>query len=87
MQICDACRGLVGKSSDEAPHDQLKRSGIGLQVGVDTPDRRQEKLHDRWICAECGTWMYQCTEHEIDTPNKWRSGPRPADWPAGLPTV
>lgn len=85
MQICDGCLGLIGKDSSAEPHAALRSSGATMMVSVSVSPKRQIKTATQWHCTECGTWMYQCTEHEIDTPNKWRSGTRPADWPEGLP--
>jgi hypothetical protein len=86
MQICDDCRVLIGKPSSSEPHKSLRRSGVGMWGAVGPSGRREVKLHDRFLCSECGAWMYQCTEHDDETPNRWRTGGRPADWPKGLPT-
>lgn len=85
MQICDDCNVLVGKSSSVEPHSGLRRSGVGVRGGVGPSGLREIKVHDRFLCADCGTWMYQCSEHDDESPSKWRKGNRPIDWPIGLP--
>ena len=87
MQICDECLSLAGKESITSPHDNLRASGVGMFGGVGPAGLREVKLHSQWICEDCGTWMYQCTEHDTDSPGHWRQGSRPSDWPKGLPDI
>jgi len=76
--VCPACFALEGKSSDCAPHLGLRASGVGA---FGTPLGTMEKTDERWHCSDCGSWMYRDTPHG-ETPERWRRGERPHDWPA-----
>lgn len=86
MQICDECFALAGKDCTTEPHKSLRASGAGISGAFGLGGVNNVKLHRRWTCSDCGTWMYQCTEHDMDSPNRWRHGKRPSDWPQGLPS-
>lgn len=81
MNPCDDCRVLIGAPSCSPPHANLNRSGVGMWGGLGPGGRQEVKAYDQFRCAECGTWMYQCTENDDEAPGYWRKGVRPSDWP------
>jgi len=76
MDLCEACRLLIGEPSSKPPHADLSPCGAGMFGTASNPI----KVYNQYKCTFCGNWLYQNTA-DGDPPNEWRMGGAPIDTP------